>query len=69
MGVGTSIYYPHPVPRLTYYANKYGFQQGSCVNASAISDHSIALPVAPHVTLSDVEYMSESFQKVIEKVA
>ena len=68
IGVGTSIYYPHPVPRLTYYAKKYGFQQESCVNASAISDHSIALPVAPHVTLSDVEYISGSLKKVIEKV-
>ena len=68
IGVGTSIYYPHPVPRLTYYANKYGFQQESCVNASVISDHSIALPVAPHVTLSDVEYISGSLKKVIEKV-
>ena len=24
-GVGTSIYYPHPVQRLTYYKNKYDY--------------------------------------------
>ena len=24
-GIGTSVYYPHPVPRLRYYAEKYGY--------------------------------------------
>ena len=24
-GIGTSIYYPHPVPRMTYYLEKYGY--------------------------------------------
>ena len=67
-GVGTSIYYPHPVPRLTYYKNKYGYQKESWPNAVAISDYSIALPVAPHVTSSDVRYIAENFKRVIEEI-
>ncbi|MBB74369.1 MAG: cell wall biogenesis protein [Planctomycetaceae bacterium] len=67
-GVGTSIYYPHPVPRLTYYKNKYGYQKELWDNAATISDCSIALPVAPHVTLSDIQYISDSFRKVIKEV-
>ena len=67
-GVGTSIYYPHPVPRLTYYKNKYGYQKESYSNAVAISDCSIALPVGPHVIPSDIDYISKSFKKVIEEI-
>ena len=67
-GVGTSIYYPHPVPRLTYYKNKYGYQKESYSNAATISDCSIALPVGPHVISSDIDYISESFKKVIGKI-
>ena len=67
-GVGTSIYYPHPVPRLTYYKNKYGYQKESYSNAVTISDCSVALPVGPHVTPSDIDYISKSFEKVIEEV-
>ena len=67
-GVGTSIYYPHPVPRLTYYKNKYGYQKESYSNAVTISDCSIALPVGPHVIPSDIDYISKSFKKVIEEI-
>jgi dTDP-4-amino-4,6-dideoxygalactose transaminase len=45
-GVGTSIYYPHPVPRMTYYKSKYGYDAAKYPNATAI-DRS-ALPVGPH---------------------
>ena len=67
-GVGTSIYYPHPVPRLTYYKNKYGYQKELYSNAETISDCSIALPVGPHVIPSDIGYISKSFKKVIEEI-
>ena len=65
-GVGTSIYYPQPVPRMTYYKNKYGYQAAVYPNATTISDCSIALPVGPHITSSDVEYIAESFKQAIK---
>ena len=54
-GIGTSVYYPHPVPRLRYYAEKYGYDDTLYPTASEISDHSIALPVGPHVEAEDVD--------------
>lgn len=67
-GVGTSVYYPHPVPRMTYYRDKYGFELQDYPNAIAISDQTIAFPVGPHVTQSDVEYIAETFKQIIREV-
>ena len=67
-GVGTSIYYPHPVPRLSYYREKYGYVAGAYPNAEAISDCSIALPVGPHVSPSDVEYIGTTLKGAVEEV-
>jgi perosamine synthetase len=67
-GVGTSIYYPHPVPRLSYYRKKYDYDERGYPNATAISDHSIALPVGPHIDSSDIEYIAQSFRKAVEEV-
>ena len=60
-GVGTSVYYPHPVPRLSYYKNKYGYDGARFAHAARISDQSIALPVAPHLDAADVAYIVEQF--------
>ena len=63
-GVGTSIYYPHPVPRLAYYQAKYGYDSGVFRNAAAISDRIIALPVGPHLDSSDMDYITQSIRQV-----
>ena len=42
-GVGTSVYYPKPVPHMSYYRDKYRTPAGAFPNASRISDQSIAL--------------------------
>jgi perosamine synthetase len=60
-GVGTSVYYPHPVPRLAYYRERYGYDSGLLPNATRISDQSIALPVGPHLSLDDVDYIADMF--------
>jgi len=59
-GVGTSVYYPQPVPRMTYYRNKYGYDPTAFPNAERISDQSIALPVGPHLNHQDMEYIGEN---------
>ena len=48
-GVGTSVYYPAPVPHLTYYREKYGYGEDTFPVAARISRNSIALPVGPHL--------------------
>ena len=59
-GVGTSVYYPHPVPRLAYYQGKYPYDPAKFPQASRISDQSIALPVGPHLESADMNYIAES---------
>jgi perosamine synthetase len=68
-GVGTSVYYPHPVPRLEYYRTKYGYDSGRFRQAARISDQSIALPVGPHVGVEDTDYMIEQFSIILKGLA
>jgi dTDP-4-amino-4,6-dideoxygalactose transaminase len=67
-GVGTSVYYPHPVPRMTYYAEKYGWQEGSFRNAECIADRSIALSVGPHLDGDDMKLIAASLASAIRSV-
>lgn len=62
-GVGTSIYYPQPVPRMAYYAEKYGYEEADYPMSAIISDKSIALPVGPHLNLDDMAYIAQEFKK------
>ncbi len=58
-GVGTSVYYPQPVPRMTYYHDKYGYDSSCYPVAEQISDEAIALPVGPHLSQEDLDYILE----------
>ena len=64
-GVGTSIYYPHPVPYMTFYRQKYGYKEGDFPVAAKISDYSIALPVGPHIGLKEMAKIAETLEKAI----
>lgn len=64
-GVGTSVYYPQPVPRMTYYANKYGYDGSQFATAAEISDCSFALPVGPHVSVDDIGFIGEQVVNVL----
>jgi perosamine synthetase len=68
-GVGTSVYYPHPVPRLGYYKSKYGYDAARFPQAARISDQSIALPVAPHVDKNDARYILDTFRAIFSELA
>lgn len=67
-GVGTSVYYPQPVPRMSYYQNKYGYNTTDFAGAERISDQSIALPVGPHLTTDDMLYISQTFSSVLKEL-
>jgi dTDP-4-amino-4,6-dideoxygalactose transaminase len=66
-GIGTSIYYPSPVPHFTYYKQKYGFNEDSFVNAKRISNQSIALSVGPHLNEEDMDYVAFHLKETISK--
>ena len=66
-GVGTSVYYPRPVPLLSYYRRKYGSADDDFPNALRISERSIALPVGPHLGPDDMDYIAHAVKTVIEE--
>jgi dTDP-4-amino-4,6-dideoxygalactose transaminase len=57
-GIGTSVYYPHPVPRLRYYREKYGYAPERFPGAAGISDRSISLPVGPHLGSEEAQHVA-----------
>ena len=67
-GIGTSIYYPRPVPHLSYYRQKYGIADNSFPVASHLSARSIALPVGPHLDAGDIEYIIASVKDALVAV-
>jgi len=67
-GVGTSVYYPRPVPYMSYYKDKYGYSDTSFPVAARISANSIALPVGPHVNSEDINYMVSTIKDAIMEV-
>ena len=67
-GVGTSTYYPHPVPRLSYYRERYGYTPDRYAGAEQISDASVALPTGPHVSAADADYIGRQFKAACQEV-
>ena len=67
-GIGTSVYYPRPVPHFTYYRSKYSYNEDSFPVASWISNGSIARPVGPHLDGEDMRYIVEHIKEAIRKV-
>jgi len=67
-GVGTSVYYPQPVPRMMYYQTKYGYNPYEFPQAERISDQSIALPVGPHLNREDMEYIADNVIDILREI-
>jgi dTDP-4-amino-4,6-dideoxygalactose transaminase len=67
-GVGSSVYYPGPVPALSYYRNKYGLDPEDFPVATTLSKQSIALPVGPHLEPDDMHIIAETLKKAIRNV-
>jgi dTDP-4-amino-4,6-dideoxygalactose transaminase len=64
-GVGTSVYYPVPVPLSTYYREKYQPAAGAFPQASRIGLQSIALPVGPHLDEHDMHIIADTLKQAI----
>ena len=67
-GVGCSVYYPRPIPHMSYYRQKYGYDDATFPVAARISKCSIALPIGPHVEAEDVVYIAEQVKSAIAEV-
>jgi dTDP-4-amino-4,6-dideoxygalactose transaminase len=66
-GVGTSIYYPHPVPRMSYYRLQLGCEV-QVPRATRFSDQSLALPVGPHLSPEDCDYVSRMLLDALDEI-
>ena len=65
-GIGSSVYYPQPVPRMSFYQEKYGYEQNRYPNATRISDGMLALPVGPHLNTQDMEIIGEELTQIMK---
>ena len=65
-GIGTSIYYPHPVPRIKYYKNKYKYNQKNFLNAQKISDDSISVSVSPYLSKANIDYTNAQSKNTMD---
>lgn len=65
-GIGSSVYYPQPVPRMTYYRQKYGYDAARFAHAGRLSDHAIALPVGPHLTVKGMNTIAGTLADIIQ---
>ncbi len=66
--IGSSVYYPHPVPRLNFYKKKYGYNKKKFINAELFSDKMIVFPVGPHVNNKKIDYIFVSLEKILNKI-
>lgn len=64
-GVGTSIYYPKPIPQMSYYKKKYGYSSKKFRNAEKFSYRSIALPLGTHLKKKDLNLVTNAINKVL----
>jgi dTDP-4-amino-4,6-dideoxygalactose transaminase len=67
-GIGTSIYYPQPVPRMEYYKNKYGYNKKKFKNAEMFSGSSICLPVGPHLNQNHMTFIAKNIINTIKNI-
>ncbi|MAO55593.1 MAG: cell wall biogenesis protein [Rhodospirillaceae bacterium] len=64
-GVGTSIYYPHPIGRLRYYRDRFGYDADRFKGATALADNAIALPCGPHLNESDMADIAACMARIV----
>jgi dTDP-4-amino-4,6-dideoxygalactose transaminase len=55
-GIGTEVYYPLPLHLQTCFAD-LGYKKGDFPVSELLAEHSLALPVHPDVTATDIEYV------------
>lgn len=67
-GIGSSVYYPAPVPMMTYYRETYGTREDAFPVASRISAGSISLPVGPHLAPDDMAYVADGLKQALRRV-
>ena len=63
-----SIYYPGPVPLLSYYRGKYGYGPGGWPVAEKIAARGITLPVGPHLGDEHMAQIVSEFRVIVKEM-
>ncbi len=66
-GIGCSIYYPGPIPNFKFYKKKYKTKATEFKNASLFSNSSISLPLGPHISKSEINFICQKLKNIVEK--
>ena len=67
MGIGTSVHYPHPVPAMKYYAERYEYDARQFPVADWLAKQTISLPVGPHLEPGDPERIAIAFKDAVRR--
>ncbi len=65
-GIGSSIYYPGPIPLFNYYKRKFGFNKNQFPCSYIISNSSLSLPLGPHLQKKEIEYMASTLKNILK---
>ena len=58
--IGSAVYYPMPLHLLKHYY-KFGWKKGDFPNAEEASSKVLSLPVHPHLTKEQLDYIIDAF--------
>lgn len=68
-GIGCSIYYPGPIPNYKFYKKKYKTNINEFKNASLFSNSSISLPLGPHISKSQINFICQQLQNIVKELS
>jgi perosamine synthetase len=65
--IGTSIYYPKPVPRMSFFKKKYKYLvKKNFLNAEKFSSRTIMLPIGQHLSIKQIEQIAKVLKKIFK---
>lgn len=68
-GIGTSVYYPVPLPETKFYSELSSANAGTFPGATQFSYSAIALPVGPHLNLTDMDIIADALSSSLSEVS
>lgn len=62
-GIGCNVYYPKPL-HLCQHIKKFGYKEGDFPVAEKLSKQAISLPIHPHLTKKQLNYIANVFEEL-----
>lgn len=65
-GIGVSVHYITPLPKMEYYKKKYNLKISEFKTAKRYADRNISLPIYPKLSLHNVDFISNVIKRFID---